>query len=85
MQPKLQKLFGTEQARVYIYTSSGSGVWESASRCAVRDDKKILHLTSGSFSERWAEVSQLNGKTVDVISADWGRSTARSALPSCSA
>ena len=73
MQQKLQKLFGTDQARVYIYTSSGSGVWESASRCAVRDDRKILHLTSGSFSERWAEVSQLNGKTVDVVSADWGK------------
>jgi predicted phosphoserine aminotransferase len=73
IQPKLQKLFGTEQARVYIYTSSGSGVWESASRCAVRDDKKILHLTSGSFSERWTKVSRANGKTVHVITAEWGK------------
>lgn len=71
VQPGLQSLFGT-QNRVYVYTSSGSGVWESASRNAIRDDKKVLHLTSGSFSERWAEVSKANGKQVDVISAEWG-------------
>ncbi len=72
MQPKLQQVFFTKNP-VYIYTSSGTGIWESASRCAVRDGKKILHLTCGSFSERWAEVSQLNGKQVDIIAADWGK------------
>jgi aspartate aminotransferase-like enzyme len=71
LQPKLKTAFDT-QNRVYIYTSSGSGVWESASRNCVRDDKRILHLTSGAFSERWAEYSAENGKQVDVISADWG-------------
>ena len=39
----------------------------------MRDDAKILHLTCGAFSERWAEVSQLNGKQVDVLAADWGQ------------
>jgi predicted phosphoserine aminotransferase len=72
MQPKLQQTFYTQNP-VYIYTSSGTGIWESASRCAVRDDAKILHLTCGAFSERWAEVSQLNGKQVDIIAAEWGQ------------
>jgi len=72
MQPKLQQAFYTQNP-VYIYTSSGTGIWESASRCAVRDDRTILHLTCGAFSERWAEVSQLNGKQVDVIAVEWGR------------
>lgn len=72
LQPKLQQTFLTQNP-VYIYTSSGTGVWESASRCAVRDDKKILHLTCGAFSERWAETSQLNGKQVDVIAVEWGQ------------
>lgn len=72
LQPKLQQTFFTQNP-VYIYTSSGTGVWESASRCAVRDDKKILHLTCGAFSERWAETSQLNGKQVDVIAVEWGQ------------
>ncbi|HVO71159.1 MAG TPA: alanine--glyoxylate aminotransferase family protein [Aggregatilineaceae bacterium] len=72
IQPKLQQTFYTKNP-VYIYTSSGTGVWESASRCAVRDEAKILHLTCGAFSERWADVSQLNGKQVDVLAVEWGQ------------
>ena len=72
IQPKLQQTFGTQNP-VYIYTSSGTGIWESASRCGVRDGKKILHLTCGAFSERWAEASRLNGKEVDIIAVGWGQ------------
>lgn len=72
IQPKLQQTFGTENP-VYIYTSSGTGVWESASRCGVRDGKKVLHLTCGAFSERWAETSRVNGKDVDIIAVEWGQ------------
>ncbi len=79
MQPKLQQTFFTQNP-VYIYTSSGTGIWESASRCAVRDDARILHLTCGAFSERWAEVSSLNGKQVDVVAADWGQPNEPAAL-----
>lgn len=72
VQPKLRKLFYTSK-RVYVSTSSGTGLWEAASRNVVRDDKKILHLVNGAFSERWADVSKVNGKQVDVISAEWGK------------
>jgi aspartate aminotransferase-like enzyme len=27
----------------------------------------------GAFSERWAEISQLNGKEVDVLAVEWGQ------------
>ncbi|MBN1201121.1 MAG: alanine--glyoxylate aminotransferase family protein [Anaerolineae bacterium] len=72
MQGKLKQTFFTENP-VYVYTSSGSGIWESASRCAVRDDAKILHLTCGAFSERWAETSRLNGKNIDIAAVEWGQ------------
>ncbi|MCL4239574.1 MAG: alanine--glyoxylate aminotransferase family protein [Anaerolineae bacterium] len=72
MQPKLQQTFFTQHP-VYLYTSSGTGVWESASRCAVRDEARVLHLVCGAFSERWAEVSQFNGKQADVIAVEWGQ------------
>lgn len=71
VQTKLRQLFLTE-SRVFVFTSSGSGVWEAASRNCIRDGQKVLHLTSGAFSERWAKISQLNGKEVDTISVDWG-------------
>ncbi len=71
LQAKLKQAFLTE-SRVYISTSSGSGLWEAASRCCVRDDRKVLHLTNGAFSNRWADVSRANGKQVDVLSVNWG-------------
>ncbi|RMG87285.1 MAG: alanine--glyoxylate aminotransferase family protein [Chloroflexi bacterium] len=72
VQEKLKQVFLT-QNRVYVSGSSGSGLWEAAIRCSVRDDKRVLHLTSGAFSERWADVSRANGKQVDVLSVDWGK------------
>ena len=69
---KLKQAFFTE-SRVYVMGSSGTGFWEGASRNGIRDDKKALHLTGGSFSERWAKVSQANGKQVDTIQVEWGQ------------
>jgi len=72
VQPKLRQVFYTN-SRVYVSTSSGTGLWEAASRNCIRDDRKVLHLVNGAFSERWADVSKVNGKQVDVISAEWGK------------
>jgi predicted phosphoserine aminotransferase len=72
VQPKLRQAFYTK-SRVYVSTSSGTGLWEAASRNCIRDDKRVLHLVNGAFSERWAGVSQSNGKQVDTIEAPWGK------------
>jgi predicted phosphoserine aminotransferase len=72
LQEKLKQVFLT-QHRVIVSGSSGTGLWEGASRNCIRDDRKALHLVGGAFSERWAEVSQLNGKKVDVIEVEWGK------------
>jgi predicted phosphoserine aminotransferase len=72
LQTKLQKAFMTE-SRVFLNGSSGTGFWEGASRNCVRDDRKVLHLTGGAFSERWAQISRANGKQVDVVEVEWGK------------
>jgi aspartate aminotransferase-like enzyme len=72
LQGKLRQAFLTN-SRVFVSGSSGTGLWEGASRNCIRDDRKALHLVGGAFSERWAEVSQLNGKQVDVIEVEWGQ------------
>lgn len=71
LQSKLRQAFLTE-SRVFVSGSSGTGLWEGASRNCIRDDQKALHLVGGAFSERWAEISQLNGKQVDVVEVVWG-------------
>ncbi|MBC6935464.1 MAG: alanine--glyoxylate aminotransferase family protein [Chloroflexi bacterium] len=72
LQGKLKQAFLT-QHRVIVSGSSGTGLWEGASRNCIRDGQRALHLVGGAFSERWAEVSQLNGKEVDVIEVEWGK------------
>ncbi|MCY3832219.1 MAG: alanine--glyoxylate aminotransferase family protein [Chloroflexi bacterium] len=72
LQGKLKRAFFSD-SRVIVSGSSGSGLWEGAIRCGVRDERKVLHLTGGAFSERWADVSRANGKRVDIIQVDWGR------------
>jgi aspartate aminotransferase-like enzyme len=68
---KLKQAFLTQNP-IIISTSSGTGLWEGASRNGIRDDRKALHLINGAFSDRWAKVSQSNGKQVDVIEVPWG-------------
>lgn len=72
VQAKLRQVFYT-RSRVYVSTSSGTGLWEAASRNCVRDDKKVLHLVNGAFSERWAYTSRANGKQMVAIDLPWGQ------------
>lgn len=72
LQDKLKRAFFTD-SRVYVSGSSGSGLWEGAVRCGIHDEGRVLHLTGGAFSERWAQISRANGKQVDCIQVDWGR------------
>ncbi len=72
VQGKLRQLFYTH-SRVYVSTSSGTGLWEAASRNCIRDDQKVLHLVNGAFSERWYEISKVNGKQAEAIEVEWGR------------
>ncbi|MFQ3535881.1 MAG: alanine--glyoxylate aminotransferase family protein [Aggregatilineales bacterium] len=71
VQGKLRQLFYTH-SRVYVSTSSGTGLWEAASRNCIRDDQKVLHLVNGAFSERWYEISKANGKQAEAIEVEWG-------------
>jgi len=71
LQTKLKQAFLTD-SRVIVMGSSGTGLWEGASRNCIRDGKKALHLVGGAFSERWADVSEMNGKEVDRINVEWG-------------
>ncbi len=72
LQTKLKQAFLT-QNRVFVHGSSGTGLWEGASRNCIRDEARVLHLVGGAFSERWAQISEANGKQVDVITVEWGK------------
>jgi predicted phosphoserine aminotransferase len=70
IQPKLRSVLGTS-SRVYVSTSSGSGLQEAAVRNVV--DTSLLVCACGAFGERWFEVAQANGLPADRIDSEWGQ------------
>jgi predicted phosphoserine aminotransferase len=70
IQPKLRQVFFTP-SRVYISTSSGTGLQEAAIRNIVA--RQVLCCVNGAFSQRWYEVALANGKEVARLDAEWGQ------------
>ena len=68
--PKLQKLLFT-QNRIYLSTSSSTGMMEGAIRNCV--NTKVLMTDCGAFSKRWAQIAKANGKDIDVIKVEMGQ------------
>ena len=66
---KLKKLMFT-QNRVYISTSSSTGLMEAAVRNCVKN--KCLNVGNGAFSCRWHDITKANGKEADMLSLGWG-------------
>jgi len=68
--PKLRRLLGTE-GRVFLFTSSSTGVWEAAIRNCVKE--RVLCCMQGAFSDRWLKVAETNGKQAEPLKVEWGR------------
>lgn len=67
--PKLQQLLYTQQ-RVYLYTSSSTGVMEGTVRQA--SVKRVLNTVCGDFSGRWHTMTAVNGIPCDKIEVPLG-------------
>jgi len=65
---KSQGLFYTKH-RVFLTTSSGTGLQEAAIRNFV--NKRVLSVVNGAFADRWYEVAVSNGKDVEKLFFDW--------------
>ena len=70
LQPKLRQVFFTTR-RVYVSTSSGTGLQEAAIRNGVA--RKVLCCVNGSFSRRWYETAVANGKDAVKLDVAWGK------------
>jgi aspartate aminotransferase-like enzyme len=68
--PKLQKLMFTE--KLVIPTAfSATGIWEACARNCV--EKKTVSCVNGSFSKRFADVIEANGKETVRVEKDAGQ------------
>ena len=68
---KLRELFQTRDAAMFE-NCPATMLMEAAIRNLVTPGGSILHLTNGAFSERWAEISQACGRSVDTLAVPWG-------------
>jgi aspartate aminotransferase-like enzyme len=68
--PKLREVLRTE-GKVFLFTSSSTGVWEAAVRNCVAH--KVLCCMQGAFSDRWHKVAVANGKQAEALQVEWGR------------
>jgi len=66
---KLKKMLYTD-ARIYLSTSSSTGMMEGAIRNCVQT--KALMTDCGAFSKRWAQIATANGKETEVIKVEPG-------------
>jgi aspartate aminotransferase-like enzyme len=74
---RLRQVLFTE-GKVFLVTSSSSGVWEAAIRNCVRE--RVLCCMQGAFSDRWCEVALANGKQVGRLQVEWGRAITAEAV-----
>jgi predicted phosphoserine aminotransferase len=74
IQEGLRAIFFTK-GRVFLSTSSGTGLWEGAARNCVSDDPAggVLATVCGDFSERWADVFERNGKATTWLTVPHGQ------------
>lgn len=67
--PRLQRLFRT-QAHALFENAPATALMEAAIRNLVHE--RVLHLTCGAFSERWAKISEACGRKADTLAVAWG-------------
>lgn len=67
---QMRQYFGIPEDYTILWGSSATEMMELVINSAV--EKNSLHFTNGSFSERFAEIARLAGRTGIEVQAEWG-------------
>lgn len=70
--PDLLKVFGSTQGQTFIFSGSGSAMWEASLVNALSPGDRVLAVRNGQFSTLFVDTVQRLGLTVDVIDVEWG-------------
>jgi len=68
---KLKQVFQTK-ADVFLLTASGTGGLEAAIVNTLSPGDKVLSLTNGAFSNRFADIAEQYGAKVKRLTFEWG-------------
>jgi alanine-glyoxylate transaminase/serine-glyoxylate transaminase/serine-pyruvate transaminase len=67
----LKRVFGTRDAKVFIFPGTGTGGWESTVANTLSRGDRVLACRHGVFSDKWIRLCQSFGLIVDIIDCDW--------------
>lgn len=76
---RLKTVFRTER-EVLLFTSSGTGLMESAVANLVSPGDRVLVVSAGYFGERWTHIARAYGAEVDELRYEWGEAPAAADL-----
>ena len=68
----LKKVYRTDEGRVFIFPSSGTGAWEAALTNTLSPGDKLLAARFGHFSHLWIDMAERLGFDVEVLEVAWG-------------
>ncbi|MCK5181318.1 MAG: alanine--glyoxylate aminotransferase family protein, partial [Dehalococcoidia bacterium] len=69
---KLKQVFQTK-GDVFMLTSSGTGGMEAAIVNTLSPGDKVLSISNGAFSERFADIAEQYGAQITRLSFEWGK------------
>jgi alanine-glyoxylate transaminase/serine-glyoxylate transaminase/serine-pyruvate transaminase len=67
----LKRVFGTRDAKIFIFPGTGTGGWESTVANTLSRGDRVLACRHGVFSDKWIRLCQSFGLIVDIIDCDW--------------
>ncbi len=70
--PRLREIFGTENARTFVFPATGSGMWEAALVNTLSTGDRLLAVRGGQFGHLFIDSARRLGYRVDVIETEWG-------------
>lgn len=68
----LKKVFKTETGSMFMFPSSGTGMWEAAMTNTLSPGDRVLASRFGQFSHLWIDMAQRLGFDVQDIDCEWG-------------
>ena len=69
---KLRSLYLANAGTTLFENAPATALMEAGIRNLVPGGGRVLHLTCGAFSERWAKISTACGRDADTLAVPWG-------------
>jgi alanine-glyoxylate transaminase / serine-glyoxylate transaminase / serine-pyruvate transaminase len=70
--PNLLKVYGSAHGQAFVFSGSGSAMWEASLVNALSPGDRVLAVRNGQFGTLFIDTAQRLGLNVDVIDAEWG-------------